>query len=159
MHVKAILPADRLPLHREAVAPSTAGLSLPAEGSVDLRRIGLNVALAVAVLAAPGLPSAGAAPQRLDCVLTDTDAQSAVQHRAVTVLFDEDDKSLTVSEGGRARVLGDVTISNTSMAGNRDDISLGVDRSSWRLVFQTYSGDAVVNEYGQCKLVGGPPAR
>ncbi|HLN10617.1 MAG TPA: hypothetical protein VK281_16890 [Xanthobacteraceae bacterium] len=94
---------------------------------------------------------ATAAQQRLECVLTDADAQRGGGRRPITIAFDEDTKTITLDENGQARPLRNVAISNTSMSSHADDVSVGVDRSSLRVVFQTYGQGSVANEYGQCK--------
>ena len=102
-----------------------------------------------------------ATPQELDCILTDVetkseetkfDSQVAVEKRAIVVTFDEQQRLLSLREGKANKLLQDVTITPTSMNGAADDISLGIDRSSWRIVFQTYGPNSVRNEFGICNL-------
>jgi hypothetical protein len=102
-----------------------------------------------------------ATPQELDCILTDVetkseetkfDSQVAVEKRAIVVIFDEQQGSLNLRLGTANKSLQDVTITPTSMNGAADDISLGIDRSSWRIVFQTYGPNSVRNEFGICNL-------
>ena len=104
---------------------------------------------------------AKATPQELDCILTDVetkseetkfDSQVAVEKRAIVVTFDEQQGSLSLRQGTANKSLQDVTITPTSMNGAADDISLGIDRSSWRIVFQTYGPNSVRNEFGICNL-------
>jgi hypothetical protein len=97
-----------------------------------------------------------AAPQRLDCVLTDTDTQRGGEKRAIAIEFDEANKTITLDENGRARPLRDVAISNSSMSGGVDGISIGVDRSSLRVVFQAYGAESVANEFGRCTAAAPP---
>ena len=102
-----------------------------------------------------------ATPQELDCILTDVetkseetkfDSQVAVEKRAIVVTFDEQQGLLSLREGKADKLLQDVTITPTSMNGAADGISLGIDRSSWRIVFQTYGPNSVRNEFGICNL-------
>ena len=102
-----------------------------------------------------------ATPQELDCILNDVetkseetkfDSQVAVEKRAIVVTFDEQQGLLSLHEGKANKLLQDVTITPTSMNGAADDISLGIDRSSWRIVFQTYGPNSVRNEFGICNL-------
>ena len=102
-----------------------------------------------------------ATPQELDCILTDVetkseetkfDSQVAVEKRAIVVTFDEQQGLLSLHEGKANKLLQDVTITPTSMNGAADGISLGIDRSSWRIVFQTYGPNSVRNEFGICNL-------
>ena len=48
--------------------------------------------------------------------------------------------------------LDKVAISQTSMTGAAEHISVGIDRSSWRIVFQTYEEGVTRNEFGNCRL-------
>jgi hypothetical protein len=105
--------------------------------------------------------TAKATPQELDCILTDVetkseetkfDSQVAVEKRAIVVTFDEQQGSLSLRQGTANKSLQDVTITPTSMNGAADDISLGIDRSSWRIVFQSYGPNSVRNEFGICNL-------
>ncbi len=102
-----------------------------------------------------------ATPQELDCILTDMetkseetkfDSQVAGEKRAIVVTFDEQQGLLSLREGKADKLLQDVTITPTSMNGAADGISLGIDRSSWRIVFQTYGPNSVRNEFGICNL-------
>ena len=119
----------------------------------------------VALLLAAGVLAGGntfagpqlAGPQRLECTLTDTDAQSAVEHRSIAIIFDEDAATMQLREGGRSRNLSDVSISMTSMSGGEADMTIGVSRSSWRVVLQTYQKNSVRTEYGVCALSGQQP--
>jgi len=104
-----------------------------------------------------------AAPKRLDCNLTNFETKagpksdSGAEKRSITVVFDEEAKGLTVYQDGSARVLKNVTISQTSMNGYVDDISLGIEPSSWNIVFQTYEPDSTRVEFGTCSLSTKPP--
>ena len=116
---------------------------------------------ALSLLIRGSLGVANAAPQELDCILTDVetkseetkfDSQVAVEKRAIVVTFDEQQGSLSLRQGTANKSLQDVTITPTSMNGAADDISLGIDRSSWRIVFQSYGPNSVRNEFGICNL-------
>jgi hypothetical protein len=95
---------------------------------------------------------ARAAPQSLECTLTDTDAQTAAEHRSIELIFDEEAATLKFREGGRTRNLGDVSISTTSISGGEPGMTVGISRSSWRVVVQTYQKNSVRTEYGVCAL-------
>ncbi|MGO8919404.1 MAG: hypothetical protein ACLQJR_26170 [Stellaceae bacterium] len=113
--------------------------------------------LRVPVVAAAALlmaDAASAAPQRLACTLTDTDAQSGVEQRSIVLVFDEEAATMRLEEGGRTRGLTDVSISTTSMSGDDADITVGVSRSSLRVVVQTYQKNSVETEYGSCAIDG-----
>jgi len=105
------------------------------------------------VFACPAL----AAPQRLDCVLTDTDAASGIERRPIVILFDEDAASMRLQEGGRTRDLGNVSISMVSMSGGDANTTVGVSKSSWRVVLQTYEHGSVRTEFGVCSRRAAPP--
>jgi hypothetical protein len=114
-----------------------------------MRLFPLSLAYVAAVLASRG---AWAAPQRLECTLTDTDTQSAVEHRSIAIIFDEDKATMKLQDSSRTRDLTNVSISMTSMSGGEADMTVGVSRSSWRVVLQTYQKNAVRTEYGVCAL-------
>ena len=96
--------------------------------------------------------AAFASPQRLECTLTDTDTQKGMEHRSIAIVFDEDAATMQWQEGGRTRNLTRVSISMTSMSGGETDMTIGVSRSSWRIVLQTYRKDSVRTEYGVCAI-------
>ncbi len=100
--------------------------------------------------------AATAAPQRLDCVLTDKEASPASESRPVVIVFDEDAKTMTAEAGGQSYSLEKVSISNISINGVADSISLGIDRSSFGIVWQQYGADKVSTEYGQCHPTQSP---
>jgi hypothetical protein len=108
------------------------------------------ILLSASTAIAPWIASAAAGPQQLDCVLTDTDTQPSSQNRSVVVVFDEDEKSITAEQDGRSYSFTKVSISNVSISGHTDGISLGIDRSSLGIVWQQYSTDRVRTEYGHC---------
>ncbi len=83
--------------------------------------------------------AATAAPQRLDCVLTDKEASPASESRPVVIVFDEDAKTVTAEAGGQSYSLEKVSISNVSINGAADSISLGIDRSSFGIASTTAS--------------------
>lgn len=102
---------------------------------------------------------AAAASQRLQCTLTDTDAQREVERRPIAIVFDEDAGTMRLLEGGRTRVLKNVSISMTSMSGADAEITVGVSRSSLSVVLQTYQKNSVQTEYGNCAIdVKGRPS-
>jgi len=96
---------------------------------------------------------AAAAPQRLDCVLTDTLARPGSESRSVMVVYDEENKTLTAEAAGQSYSFGKVTITYIAINGQTDDISLGIDRSSLGIVWQQYGTDKVNTEYGHCRPV------
>lgn len=104
-----------------------------------------------------------AGPQSLDCRLTQLETKAAAkfdvetESRPITILFDEEARALTVTQDGNARALHNVTITQSSMNGYVDDMSLGIDPSSWRIVFQTYKPDSERIEFGACSLNAKPP--
>jgi len=97
-----------------------------------------------------------AAPKQLDCVLTDTEAQPGSEDRPVAIMFDEENKTLIAEEGGHHYSFSKVSISNVTINGQADSISLGIDRSSLGIVWQQYEADKVHTEYGHCHPVGAP---
>jgi len=100
--------------------------------------------------------AASAMAQRLDCVLTDKEASPASESRPIVVVFDEDAKTVTAEAGGQTYSLEKVSISNISINGAADSISLGIDRSSFGIVWQQYGTDKVSTEYGQCHPTRSP---
>jgi len=102
-----------------------------------------------------------AAPQTLDCVLTDIEIKSSgtkfesqvgAEKRAISVTFDDDSKAFTLKQDGLDSPLGKVAISQTSMTASGGNISIGIDRSSWHIVFQTYAQGTTRSEFGECGL-------
>jgi hypothetical protein len=92
-----------------------------------------------------------AAEQRLDCVLTDTAEQLASENRAVSVEFDENTKTLNAQDGSQSYSFNNVSISNIAISGDVDKVSIGIDRSSWGIVWQQYGANKVVTEFGLCQ--------
>jgi|GEM_PF-6803493 hypothetical protein len=117
-------------------------VQIPIELSVPL--------LLVAAVLASG--SAYAAPERLECILTDADAQIGVERRSIAIVFDEEAATMQWEEAGRIRLLTNVSISTTSISGGEADVTVGVSRSSWRVVLQTYQRNSVRTEYGDCAI-------
>jgi hypothetical protein len=99
---------------------------------------------------------ASAAPHQLDCVLTDTEAQTQSENRPIVVVFDEDKRTLTAEEGSHIYSFIKVSISNVTINGQADNVSLGIDRSSLGIVWQQYEADKVRTEYGHCHPVRAP---
>ena len=95
--------------------------------------------------------SAGASPQRLDCVLTDTVGQPGSESRAIAIVFDDASNTLAAQAADKNYNFTTVSISNVSISAQYDDISLGLDRSSLGLVWQQYGTDQVSTEYGKCR--------
>lgn len=117
----------------------------------------MRLTLAAAIMAAVsafvlnGGSAALAAPQQLDCVLTDTVAKPGSESRPVTVIFDEAKKSLTAKEDGHDYDFSKVMITYIAISGQADDVSLGIDRSSLGIVWQHYAADKVATEFGHCR--------
>ncbi len=126
--------------------------------------VGAWGALAAALLP---LPPAGAiaAPQRLDCSLSVVETKAGskqdvgTEHRSIVVVFDEEAKAITVNQDGISRALNHVTMTQMTMNGYVADMSLGIDLSSWKIVFQTYMPDpeSMRVEYGTCSSSTKPP--
>jgi hypothetical protein len=122
--------------------------------------VGAVSALAMALLL-PGV--AVAAPKRLDCSLTKVETRTGAnfevgrENRPVTVVFDAEAKSLAVYQDGGKRALGHVTITQISMNGYIDEMSLGIDMSSWSVVLQLYKPEAMTTEFGACSQSAKPP--
>jgi len=95
--------------------------------------------------------NASAEPQQLDCVLTDTEAHPGSEHRPIVVIFDKDAKTLTAKDGDHSYSFGKISISNVTINGLDDNVSLGIDRSSLGIVWQQYGTDKVATEYGHCR--------
>lgn len=99
---------------------------------------------------------ASGTPQRLDCILTDTEAKPGSESRRIVVIFDEDKRTLIAEEDGHSYSFDKVSIGNVSVNGEADSISLGIDRSSLGIVWQQYRADNVITEYGHCQAVTPP---
>ena len=123
---------------------------------LSIRTIHAAMIVAALAMVLVWTAAASAAPQRLDCVLTDKEASPASESRPVVVVFDEDAKTVTAEAGGQTYSLEKVSISNISINGAADSVSLGIDRSSFGIVWQQYGADKVSTEYGQCHQTRSP---
>jgi len=125
-------------------------MRIPKAGSAAAIVIGALLTVAVWTV------GAAAEPQRLDCVLTAAAVAAGVQagteSRPIVVTFDEGAKTITAEEGGHSYSFTKVSISDVSINGQADDVSLGVDRSSLGIVWQQYGADRVRTEYGRCTV-------
>ncbi len=94
-----------------------------------------------------------AATRRLACALTDTTAKPDSESRPITVIFDDESKMLKAEEVGQTHIFRNVSISSVSISGVSDDLSIGLDRSSLGLVFQSYGigGRVTAIEFGRCQ--------
>jgi hypothetical protein len=101
---------------------------------------------------------ASAAPSQLNCVLTNTGTQAGSQNQTIVVTFDADAKTLTAQEGTQSYGFSNVSISNVSISGAINSVSLGIDRSSLGFVWQQYEADKAVTEFGQCQPTSHPAA-
>jgi hypothetical protein len=96
--------------------------------------------------------SAATASEQLTCTLTDTVAQPGAQSRPMTIIVDDAANTLKAQEGEQTYTFRDVSISSVSISGHADDISLGIDRSSFGVVFQSYgAGKTAAIEFGRCQ--------
>jgi len=110
----------------------------------------------VGIAAAAG--PASAKPQSLDCLLTDTGTRPGSENRAITIAFDDDAKSLSAQDGGQNYTFGSVSITNVVINGGNDSVSVGIDRSSFGIVWQKYDSTGVAIEYGKCRPSAHPAA-
>ena len=92
-----------------------------------------------------------AIPTRLQCALTSTGADGKNTTRAISITFDAKANTLIFYQGAQHQALAHVTISTISVNGYTDEMSIGIDRSSWSIVVQTYSQDHTSAEFGVCK--------
>jgi len=95
--------------------------------------------------------AASATPQELHCILTDIGTRPGSESRPIVVVFDQDAKTLTAEASSHNYSLRNVSISNVSINGEDDSVSLGIDRSSLGIVWQQYGANDIVTEYGQCR--------
>ncbi len=95
-----------------------------------------------------------AAPTKLDCVLTHLGPDGKDVPHPITVAFDSEANTLVVVDGAKNLDLAHVKISTISINGYNGEISIGIERSSWAIVLQTYSQNPPIAEFGQCQ----PPA-
>ncbi len=101
-------------------------------------------------------PRVFAAPQQLDCVLTDTQAHPGSEKRPIVVVFDTDAKTLTAKDGDHTYRFSQVLISNVTINGLDDSVSLGIDRSSLGIVWQQYAAGKATTEFGHCQAAPAP---
>ena len=97
-----------------------------------------------------------AAPQQLDCVLSDTETSPQSEKRPVIVVFDQEAKTLAADEGGQQHRFEKVSISNVSITGHANGVTIGIDRSSLGIVWQRYETDLVHTEFGHCRPAEAP---
>lgn len=98
--------------------------------------------------------AACAAVDRVDCNLADTAYQLGSENHALSVLFDENAKTLKALDGSQTYNFDDVSISNIAISGNVDSVSIGIDRSSLGVVWQQYKANGIVTEFGHCRRTG-----
>lgn len=111
------------------------------------------VVMASALISLVTSTEAIAAAQHFECVLTDTADQLASENHEVVVVLDESARSLKAQDGSHSYSLADVSISNISISGDVDNLSIGIDRSSLGIVWQQYQANKVVTEFGHCRQV------
>jgi hypothetical protein len=118
-----------------------------------LRKVRLSAAIVVTALlvASAWTSETFATLQQLNCVLTDIGTQPESEKRAVIIVFDEGVKTLKAEASGQGYSFSNISISNVSINGEADSVSVGIDRSSLGIVWQQYGADKVVTEYGQCR--------
>lgn len=116
-----------------------------------MRKLRLFAAGLAVVLAIAAVRTASAAPQQLNCVLTDTADHLASENRPVIVIFDDAAKTLSAQAGGQNYNFDSVSISNIAISGNIVSNSVGIDRSSFGIVWQQYGADKVTTEFGRCR--------
>jgi hypothetical protein len=104
----------------------------------------------IAVLSAWGT-GACAGSQRLACALTDIEEKPRSENRPVVVDFDEQAKTLRAEAAGHVYTFGKVLISNVTINGQAETVSLGIDRSSLGIVWQKYDAGEVHTEFGACQ--------
>ncbi len=102
--------------------------------------------------------NATAAPKKFDCSLSVLETKTAgkkdvgAEQRSIVLLVDAQAKTVTVQQNNGARALENVTMSEHSINGYVDDLSLSVDLSSWKIALQTYRNnpDWQSIEFGDC---------
>ncbi|MGB9188176.1 MAG: hypothetical protein WCB34_09350 [Methylovirgula sp.] len=110
------------------------------------------VVSALALVSSPFYPvGALATPTRLECTLTSAGADGKQTTRKISIVFDAEAKTLDFYQGSQRQALAHVTISTISIDGYTDNMSIGIDRSSWAIVVQTYLPDHTLAEFGACK--------
>jgi hypothetical protein len=116
-----------------------------------LVHVGELIAVVIPAVAAP-------ATRQFDCVLTDTGTQPGSENRAIAVVFDEAAKTLSALDGAQSLRFASVSISNVTISAATASLSVGIDRSSLGIVWQTYGSTGVVTEYGKCRRSDHPSA-
>jgi len=125
------------------------------EGKIRRGVVPVRVAFASLTLCiAATLNPAAAKPVELRCVIAD-EAQTDGPSRTIAVRYDEQAKTLEAQDGDKARIYRNVTISTVSINGSDDETTIGIDRSSSSIAFQTYRSDRIVTEIGSCKPAPG----
>ncbi len=74
----------------------------------------------------------------------------------MTIVFDDTAKTLSAQNGSQKFSFASASISNVVINGVNDSISVGIDRSSLGIVWQTYGPGNVVIEYGRCQRSNHP---
>jgi hypothetical protein len=97
-----------------------------------------------------GTGDAAAAIQTLDCVLSNPGGPP--DNPSIAVTIDDTGKTLKVQRGTDSYSFTNVSISNISISGQVNDVSLGIDRSSLGIVWQQYGADKVATDFGQCRV-------
>ena len=115
-----------------------------------MQKLCLFAAGFAAVLSIAMVRAVSAAPQQLNCILTDTAEKLASENRPVVVIIDDAANTLTAQAGGQNYSFDNVSISNIAISGNISGNSVGIDRSSFGIVWQQYGADRVATEFGQC---------
>jgi len=118
---------------------------------MGVRKIHLT-SIVVAALMILSARIAGAAPQQISCILTDTADQLRSESRPVVIIFDDVAKTLKAQEGSHSYTFGNVSVSNVAISGDVDNVILGIDRSSLGIVWQQYQSDKATIEFGQCRI-------
>ena len=119
----------------------------------------LNAAGAVtAIFLLFSAAGAEAAPTRLDCTLTTAKTKVGSksdfepENRPMSVIFDDQAKTLSVSQDGNVLALKNVTATVTSINGYVDQVSIGINSADWSVVFQTYDSGSTRSEFGACSV-------
>ena len=115
-----------------------------------MRKAHLQAAIIVAAILA-WTAASSAAPQQLNCTLTDTAGQLASATRPIVVSFDADAKTLKAQDGNQSYNFANVSISNVAISGDTGNASVGIDRSSLGVVWQQYGAGKASIQFGQCQ--------
>ncbi len=121
---------------------------------LSLRSLMIAALVAVPRLLVPD--HAIAAPQQLDCQLTDLEVQAGAnsvqqsENRSISIVFDDEASTLAVAQNGMSQPMDHVTVSSNAVSGYGGEISVGVDPGSWNIVLQTYKPDSMQAEFGIC---------